>query len=159
MNTLSHEEFKNVVKNTPIIAIDFIIENSEGKILLGRRNNSPARGYWFVPGGRIHKDELYEAAFKRLLKAETGIQMSLADSCFLGIYQHIYPHDNFAGDPTFGTHYIVIAYRIRLQEALNKLPEEQHSGYWWASVDQILEDDRVHQNTKNYFNGFPSLSG
>ena len=51
------EQFKTVVENTPLISIDFIVENSEGKYLLGKRTNAPACGYWFTLGGRILKDE------------------------------------------------------------------------------------------------------
>lgn len=159
MNNLSYEAFRHIVKDTPLISIDLIIENPEGEILLGWRNNSPAKGFWFVPGGRIQKDEDFKEAFKRIAKAETGLEFILEESFFLGVYQHIYPHDNFAGDISFGTHYVVIAFRIKLNEKITGLPKEQHSDYWWAAIDNLLADPKVHVNTKNYFNGFPPLSG
>jgi hypothetical protein len=31
-----------------------------------------------------------------------------------------------------------------------RLPEEQHSRYRWASVEEILGDPAVHENTKAY---------
>jgi len=40
------EMFKAVVDATPLISIDLLIEN-EGKYLLGRRANKPAKGYFF----------------------------------------------------------------------------------------------------------------
>ena len=139
MNTrLSPDDFKQVIKNTPLISIDLIIENPEGEILLGWRNNAPAKGYWFVPGGRILKDEHFEDAFKRIVKTETGTDFSREESDFLGIYEHIYPNENALGDNSFGTHYIVIAYRIKLTESLENLPNEQHTDYWWASLDDVL---------------------
>ena len=34
-----------------------LIYNGNKEVLPGWRNNLPARNYWFVPGGRIYKDE------------------------------------------------------------------------------------------------------
>ncbi|EEV8692583.1 GDP-mannose mannosyl hydrolase, partial [Escherichia coli] len=42
---LTDEEFINVIKLTPLISIDFIVKNKRNEILLGKRVNSPARGY------------------------------------------------------------------------------------------------------------------
>lgn len=155
---LSPEDFRQVVRNTPLIAIDLIIENAEGETLLGWRNNLPAKGYWFVPGGRIRKDEHFREAFSRIVHSETGLSYALDDAVFLGIYEHLYPEENFSGDPGFGTHYIVIAYRIKLKGSIPALPDEQHTDYWWAPLDDLLEDPNVHGNTKNYFNGHPSFA-
>jgi colanic acid biosynthesis protein WcaH len=158
MSHLSTEEFKIVVKNAPLISIDLIIENPEGEILLGWRNNLPAKGYWFVPGGRIQKDEHFKEAYHRITKTETGTAFNIEDSAFLGVFEHLYPQENFSGDPSFGTHYIVLAYRIKLNIMPANLPNDQHAHYWWASIDEILENPNVHQNTQNYFNGYPSFS-
>ena len=155
---LSKEDFIAIVKNTPLVSIDLIIENREGAILLGWRSNQPAKGYWFVPGGRIRKDENFRDAFKRILKTETGIECELEDTTFLGLYEHLYPDENYANEPGFGTHYIVTAFRIKIDEELEALPHDQHQEYWWASLDDILEDSNVHENTRNYFNGHPSFT-
>jgi len=45
---ISIDKFKIVVENTPLVSIDFIIENSEGNYLLGKRVNEPACGYWLL---------------------------------------------------------------------------------------------------------------
>ncbi len=57
MAFLEKDTFTKVIDCTPLISIDLVIENSSSEILLGYRNNRPAKGYWFVPGGRILKDE------------------------------------------------------------------------------------------------------
>ncbi len=156
MKKISPENFRLVIKNTPLISIDLVIENSEGNILLGKRNNLPAKGYWFVPGGRILKNENFDSAFQRIVKNETGLSKQLEDANFLGIYEHIYPDENFFADPDFGT--VVIAYRIKLTDSTLELTLNQHSDYWWATLDEILTDSKIHNNTKNYFNGFLSFS-
>jgi colanic acid biosynthesis protein WcaH len=61
---LPFETFKTIIKNAPLISIDQIVSNQVGQILLGKRNNRPAQGYWFVPRGRIRKGESMSVAFK-----------------------------------------------------------------------------------------------
>ena len=97
---LSSTDFKMIVKSTPLVSIDLIVRDSEGDVLLGKRINRPAQGFWFVPGGRVLKDESFESAFKRLIKEELGL--NTVKSNFKGIYQHFYD-DNFSEDD-FTTH-------------------------------------------------------
>ena len=58
-----------IIKATPLVSIDLIIRNPSHKILLGKRINRPAKDYWFVPGGRIIKNETIAHALKRISKA------------------------------------------------------------------------------------------
>ena len=50
------EEFKTVVEYTPLISID-LITMFQDKVLLGKRVNKPALGYYFTTG-----DEKYFAS-------------------------------------------------------------------------------------------------
>ena len=144
---LSLETFKAVIASTPLISIDLIVRNKRGEILLGKRTNRPAKGNWFVPGGRILKDESFESAFKRLLKAELGING--APSFFKGLYQYFYD-DNFS-EEDFTTHYVVLAYEIEFSGELSSLPIEQHSDYRWFDENELLLNESVHKHTKWYF--------
>ncbi len=141
------EIFKTVIASTPLISIDLIVHNSKLEVLLGKRLNKPAQGCWFVPGGRILKDESLKDAFKRLVETELGI--SVHNGVFKGIYQHFYS-DNVTG-PNFSTHYVVLAYEITLSKNLCAPPKEQHSEYKWLSQVALLKDDNVHRHTKWYF--------
>ena len=47
------EEYVEVIKKTQIISTDLLVFNTEGRVLLGKRNNEPAKDTWFVPGGRV----------------------------------------------------------------------------------------------------------
>ncbi len=143
------EIFKCIIKNTPLISIDLIVENKEGKILLGLRKNKPAQGYYFVPGGRIFKNETIEEAFRNISKNELGMDFDIKDADFLGVFQHFY-EDNYFGDDGFGTHYVVLAYHLKIEDTLN-LPDEQHSEYIWLTPEEILKNEKVHKYTKNYF--------
>ncbi len=61
---LSTNEFADAVRKVPIVAVDFVVENSAGKILLGKRNDNPAKGRYFTFGGAILKDETLEKAIE-----------------------------------------------------------------------------------------------
>jgi colanic acid biosynthesis protein WcaH len=159
MHHIPPEKFKEVVQNTPLVSIDLIIENINGEILVGWRNNHPAKGFWFVPGGRIMKNEKFEDAFHRIALDETGLDLKINDTIFMGIYEHFYPNEDFTGISSFGTHYVVIAFRLKLISSIENLPKEQHTEYWWASIDDLLDDVNVHENVRNYFNGHISLTG
>ena len=90
MMFLRQEDFATVVRSTPLVSLDFIVENSRGEFLLGKRTNRPAQGYWFVPGGRVQKDETLEAAFERLTMAELGLRLPITAGQFYGVWQHFY---------------------------------------------------------------------
>nr|WP_281496481.1 GDP-mannose mannosyl hydrolase [Ferrimonas balearica] len=145
---LSVDTFKMVVSSTPLISIDLIIKDSAGRVLLGKRSNRPAQGDWFVPGGRVLKDELLEAAYHRLLYNELGVS-SAVKAKFIGVYQHFYS-DNFSGSD-FSTHYVVLAYQLSLDGECLNLPIEQHSEYRWFKKEELLNCEQVHCHTKWYF--------
>ncbi|GAL57484.1 GDP-mannose mannosyl hydrolase [Pseudescherichia vulneris NBRC 102420] len=146
---LSQEDFATVVRSTPLISIDLIVENAHGEFLLGKRTNRPAQGYWFVPGGRVQKDEPLAQAFERLTQAELGVRLPMAAGEFYGVWQHFYD-DNFSGSD-FSTHYIVLGFRLKLNQADLALPDAQHEAYRWLTPEALIADENVHDNSRAYF--------
>ena len=63
---LRDEDFIKAIEFTPLISVDFIVRNSEGSILMGKRKNQPAFDSWFVPGGRVEKGETIDRAIARM---------------------------------------------------------------------------------------------
>jgi len=147
---LSRDKFMEIVKHTPLVAVDLIVRNPRAEVLLGLRTNEPARGFWFVPGGRIYKGERIKEAFQRVAHEELGIDLECENARFVGVFEHLYD-ENFAGSSGFGTHYIVLAYEVSDVEPLSELPMAQHSRYRWMDVAGLLGAEDVHQNTKAYF--------
>ena len=151
---LSKNQFASLVKFSPIVAIDLCIVGSKG-ILLGKRNNPPAKKYYFVPGGRVRKNEDLNSALQRIFKDETGSDLKdfNCKKKFLGVYEHFY-NDNFLDDQNFNTHYIVLAYLIELTEeefqkkiSINK----QHSDLIWYKSFYNFDIENIHINTIAYF--------
>lgn len=145
---LDKQAFLNVVDLTPLVSIDLVIRSETNAILMGERVNEPAAGYWFVPGGRIFKNETLEQAFRRITRAELGIELEISQGQLLGGFTHLYD-TNFAKAPGIGTHYVVLAYQLRLPLSLAQLPSAQHSGYRWLGEHDDLS--RVHANSLAYF--------
>lgn len=141
--------FKTIIEHAPLVSIDLVVQNENDEILLGYRNNRPAQGYLFVPGGRILKDESMETAFKRLTLNELGAELCLSKAQFIGPFEHFYD-DNVTGDD-FSTHYIALGYRLRINLDQLNLPLDQHSHYVWMSVETLLLDQKVHKHSRWYF--------
>jgi colanic acid biosynthesis protein WcaH len=149
---LPEATFRSIVAHAPLIAIDLVVQDRQRRVLLGWRRNPPARGYWFVPGGRVRKDETLASAFERISAAELGEAFQLEQSIFMGVYQHFYS-DNFCGETRSSTHYITLAHKLRASDAPQRLPHTQHSRYRWASRTDIECDLLVHPYARAYFRG------
>ena len=147
---MDKKRFLDVIDAAPLVSIDLVVEDCRGQVLLGKRVNRPAQGYWFVPGGRIRKNETLAAAIKRISLAELGVEMTLDRAELLGAYDHIYD-DNFSGEEGINTHYVALAHKVKVGEDFALKSDEQHSDMQWWSKERLLDDSTVHQNTKNYF--------
>ncbi len=146
---LSSSEFKQVVTLTPLVAIDLLVRNERDELLVGMRVNPPAKDFWFVPGGRVLKNETLADAFRRLTLVELGTVFQREDAQFQGLYDHIYEED-FTGATDVGTHYVVLAHTLRVKAAALTLPDAQHNAYRWISFADALAAPEVHANTKAY---------
>jgi colanic acid biosynthesis protein WcaH len=147
---LDQPTFSTVIASTPLVSIDLVVTNSNGQVLLGQRLNRPAKNYWFVPGGRILKNEPLAEAFKRLTLDELGHEFTIAQACLIGPFDHFYDDNVFSDDVS--THYVAIAFSLKIDQQLDNLPlAMQHDGYQWFDVPSLMIDDNVHTHTKWYF--------
>ena len=96
---LDRDTFKTIIDTTPLVSIDLLVRNAQGQILVGIRVNRPAQGYWFVPGGRILKNERLAEAFSRLTEAELGLKLDIKHARYLGLYEHLYDDSIFTDGP------------------------------------------------------------
>ena len=127
-------------------------DNRNAHLLLGRRTNRPAQGYWFAPGGRICKDEGLDAAFRRVSEAELGRSFERSGARLLDVYEHFYADSVFGdGEQHPGTHYVVLGYLLDIEEGDSLCPPaDQHDGYRWWSLDDMRASALVHPNTRAY---------
>lgn len=120
----------------------------QNQILLGQRKNAPAKDYWFVPGGRVQKNETLDAAFLRLTAEELGITMERRHAEFKDVYEHFYQDSVFGEEVS--THYVVLAYELKLNSHSVELDNKQHSDLLWLKPTQ-LGNYTIHRHSLDYF--------
>jgi colanic acid biosynthesis protein WcaH len=145
---MTDEQFLHVVSATPLVSIDLILHDETGRVLLGHRLNRPAQGSWFVPGGRIRKNERVAEALQRISQRELGV--AIRNAKLVGVFDHLY-EDNFLGAPGVNTHYVVLGYSGELRSDLRVTHDDQHAALQWWTVEDLLRSGDVHENTKAYF--------
>ena len=146
---LSKQKYLEIIKETTLTAVDLILIN-DNKILVGWRNNNPAKNTWFTPGVRTYKNETQMEAVKRVAKSELNLEINIDNVKLLGVYDHIYKN-NFQNND-FGTHYVVTAYLCELTKTeKNKIKkDDQHQLIKWIDLNELEDYNNLHQNVKNY---------
>lgn len=148
---LDSGSFAAVVANAPLVAIDLIVKDLQGQALFGLRKNPPAQEYWFVPGGRVYKNETLAGAFARIAYDELGLNVDRTQSRFIGVFEHFYD-TNFLGEKGKDTHYVVLAHSILAVPDLLRMPRRQHAEYAWVHENEIQQHSDIHPYAKAYFN-------
>ncbi|MCF7873076.1 MAG: NUDIX hydrolase [Candidatus Omnitrophica bacterium] len=68
----------------PLPVVVCVAKNKKNKVFVAKRNLSPGKNKWALPGGFIEAVETSEAACLRELKEETGLQAKIKR--LLGVY-------------------------------------------------------------------------
>jgi len=156
-NMLSDKQFADIIDGAPLVTIDLVI-TYQNSVLLGLRKNTPAKGYWFVPGGRIQKNEELPDAFLRITSEELGLSVPITAANFRGVFVHKYSNEVHKGRSHVDFHYIVLAYHLELEiPSLKNLPRVQHSKYKWSTIPSLIGDSQVHKNSKLFFGNQESV--
>ena len=148
---IERQRFIEIVRDTPLVSVDLLLVRGGNELLLGLRNNRPAQGSWFVPGGAIRKGEPRAAALQRVAARELQIADLLGlRPQLLGVFEHFNP-DCFAGDIGVSTHYVVIAHRIDVAAGF-EVPgiDDQHESLRWWPIAEAAADKRVHRYSQDY---------
>ncbi len=148
---IERQRFIEIVRDTPLVSVDLLLVRGGNELLLGLRNNRPAQGSWFVPGGAIRKGEPRAAALQRVAARELGIaDVAALRPRLLGVFEHFYP-DCFAGDIGVSTHYVVIAHRIDVAAGF-AVPgiDDQHQALRWWPIAEAAVDKGVHRYSQDY---------
>ena len=142
---LNDKIFKVVVDSTPLISIDILLKK-DNKVLLGKRKNKPAQGYFFSTGSRINKNETINNAMVRIAKNELNVELKSMPK-LIGVFEHFYGDSIY---PDASTHYVNLAYELEVKQSPD-LPTDQHSEYKWFTIEKLLQSEQVHKYTKDYF--------
>jgi len=107
----------------PFPTVDVIVERGDGRVLLVERRNEP-RG-WALPGGFVDYGESTEAAARREVLEETGVQVLLTD--LLGVYS--------APDRDPRHHTLTVVYVGRSRDAVR--PGDDAAGVGEFTLDAL----------------------
>ena len=120
---IPQKTYERIVKCMPIVSVEALIV-SDGRLLFLRRNNEPAKGEWWFPGGRIRKGEFLEEALYRKVKEETSLE--IISTKIIGVYSRVFPE----------RHDITVAFLCRCKKGGVKLNDE-HSEYGFFSKNPV----------------------
>lgn len=165
---LEASEYSCAVKYGQIISIDLLFINNNDEVLVGKRNNNPAKGDLFTLGGRVYKHEDFQNAIERIAKTELYPfdHPNRPTPTIHGIYKHFYDN-NFEDNNEYSTEYINFAYVINIDDYYSKDTNEkicklhiindddQHSRFAWIPIQSIHSNTQVHPFVKCYFHPNP----
>ncbi|MGI6524641.1 MAG: NUDIX domain-containing protein [Bdellovibrionota bacterium] len=128
MSFIPDDLYQKILENVPIACVDIAIV-ANGAVLLVQRKDAPARGEWWVPGGRVLKGEMLRETALRKAKEEVGIQ------CHIGPIVHtaetIFP-DGPYGVAVHSVNTCFLLYP-HANETLPAL-DDHHSDFKWVST-------------------------
>jgi colanic acid biosynthesis protein WcaH len=123
----------------------------DGQLLLGNRSNEPLKGYWFTPGGRIHKNETWQNALSRIAEVELGfVDVALENFSLMGIWDHFYSNSAVGHD--ISTHYVNLPHYIQFKSKPEITLDDQHRGIEWFDLSAVANYEKYHPYMRNYAN-------
>ncbi|MGA2489273.1 MAG: A/G-specific adenine glycosylase [Anaerolineales bacterium] len=110
----------------PHFTVTAAVVRRNGKVLLAKRpSKGLLGGMWEFPGGKMEKDESFEACLRREIQEELGVGIGVGES--FGVYQHAYTH-----------------FRITLHAFLCQLTDGEPKPIEAAELAWIRPDDLAH---------------
>ena len=133
---------------TPALATDCVVFDPIGRVLVIRRKHEPCAGSHALPGGFVKVGETVEAACRREVLEETGIEIS--ELVLIGVYSDV------SRDPR--GHIVSVAYTTILRATHSPTAgSDSISAEWLNSGAIILGFDHAHMlaDAKRNFENSP----
>jgi GDP-mannose mannosyl hydrolase len=119
----------------PIVCVDCLVVNDVGNYLLVKRKNEPLKGEYWVPGGRLHKNERLVDAVQRKMREEIGVEVEILES--LGFFEEFFEHT--AEDAPGGAHSISLLYLVKPKSYDIRLDDQSVEWGWFKDIPQRLK--------------------
>ena len=142
MMRISDTVYNHILEMIPILCVDVVVVH-QGKCLLLKRKNHPAKGQWWFPGGRILKNETIEHAVKRKADEEVNLQGQYLG--ILSIEETQFPQ---TGSMLCDVHTVNICCKVSSKSILSLRVNEEHDGYIWVDRHEAV-DLALHKSVIN----------
>jgi GDP-mannose mannosyl hydrolase len=128
---LEKELYRNVVQNLIITCIDvFVYDPINRTYLLVKRNQKPAQGMWWIPGGRHCKGEsFFEAAIR---KCKEELSIAIMPITLLNNYSTVFPDSEWDCQ----THTINQVVFALIQPSSSPATDPNHDTWRWFDIDE-----------------------
>lgn len=137
---LPSDIYGNLVRDTVVCCVDILLvrynpETRRKETLLVERSSEPAKGHWWLPGGRLLKGETFFAAAKRKALQETGLT-AVKPIQVLGVWNTFFPRSSWDTDESKGTQTVnPIVLVEMLEEGTDIKLDDQSENYRWIGLD------------------------
>lgn len=112
--------YNTIIDLVPIVCVDVAIVR-QGKVLLIKRNDKPAKNEWWLPGGRLYKGEDLRTCARRKALEEVSL------SCEVGQMIH------YASTDFGSVHSVNFCYQL-ISQSGNVILDSHSSAYKWINV-------------------------
>jgi len=141
---LPEELFFYISKTTPLVNVDLLIKDEDGRTLLSWRNDRYGGIGWHVPGGIVRFKEALETRIKKVAETEIGFKVKF-DPVPMAINQIIHPERNVRA------HFISILYNCFVPKDFvpqnNALSAEDNGYLMWhnSCPDNLLKCHGIYR--------------
>lgn len=112
---------------TPLLTVDCVAIDSDGRVLLIRRGRPPFEGAYALPGGFVDVGETVEEACRRELMEETGVKAAKLE--LVGVYS------DPARDPR--GHTVAVAFLTRVRRPKANAGDDAAAVEWVTSWQRL----------------------
>jgi colanic acid biosynthesis protein WcaH len=132
---IPQEEYDKILSMMPILCVDLMILFN-GKCLLLKRKNEPAKGQYWFPGGRICKMETIKEAVLRKAKEEVNLDCQFQE--IIAIEESMFKQNkNMMTD----THTVNICCKLVTDSISEISLDKQHDSHIWVTIDDAEKLD------------------
>lgn len=137
---LPSDVYGNLVRDTVVCCVDILLvrynpATKRKETLVVERSSEPAKGHWWLPGGRLLKGETFFAAAQRKALQETGLTC-VNPIQVLGVWNTFFPRSSWDTDESKGTQTVnpIVLVEI-LEDATDIKLDDQSENCRWIGLD------------------------
>ena len=126
---IPENDYKEILSTMPILCVDLMIF-FDGKCLLLKRKNEPAKGQYWFPGGRIYKMETIKDAALRKAKEEVNLNCRFQQ--IVSIEESMFKRN---GKMATDIHTVNVCCKLVTASISEIAIDKQHNSHIWVTID------------------------